>query len=358
MKKLDQLYRTFTLAEAYQETPSSIGDLGLSQQSHKFWHNASVSEFLFQAGLKPEYPHGKTFAACISHDIDLLYNHNSIQGNLYWGAKRMLQGKFSEASYHLHSIRNKRINPSWKLSHTLEILEKFEITSSFYFLALEEGEQDFNYPLHRVADEIKRLENQGHEVGLHGGHEAFDKREKLAQEKNKVQQYSSQEIQGYRNHYLHLEIPQTWKILEELGFSYDHTLGFSREIGFRNGMCYPFRPYLASENRWLDIFVLPLTIMDVAVFLRKDFSYNQSLTLCKKIIDEVAQWKGFCSILWHNNYMQGEMGQFFEDLLSYLKSKNAWMPSSAEYLDWWKQNNFDKQVEDILEQQLLRPNHG
>ena len=54
---------------------------------------------------------------------------------------------------------------------------------------------------------------------------------------------------GYRNHYLRFKLPETWKYLADAGFEYDTTLGYSNALGYRNGMCHPFRPYDRSLVR-------------------------------------------------------------------------------------------------------------
>lgn len=352
MRNYEHLQRIFTLQEAYQQNSSEIAK-HKSGATNKFWQQASVSRLIYEEGFRPVYPGGKKFAACISHDMDLVYNHNSIQGNLLWGTVNLLKGNTQKATYHLSSLKKRKLNDSWTISHTLDILDTYQVKSSFYFLALDEHERDFNYKIEQLDQDIHRLREQGHEVGLHGGHDAFDQQEKMQEERDKLEKITGARTRGYRSHFLNLAIPTTWHILQKCSFSYDASLGFSREIGFRNGMCYPFRPYLLDKQSWMDFFVLPLQIMDVALFLKKHVNYQDALNQCKKIIDENASMGGVCTLLWHNNYMQGEMGKFFREVLSYLHHMNAWMPTSLDLINWWKKQSYQHQTEKILSQFIL-----
>lgn len=354
MIKTDQLYKLLNLEYEFQQKPIiPKQNKKISSQDSKSYYFAEVSDFLHKQGFRPEYPEGKTFAMCVSHDIDLLYNHNSLKGNLFWGSMGLLSGNRPKANYHFSSISNRKINESWRIEHTLELLNEYKLSSSFYFLALESAERDFNYRIEQVEEEIAKIQAAGHEIGLHGGHDAYADAQKMQEEKNKLESITKKVLIGYRSHFLNLEIPQTWEILENLNFRYDASLGFSREVGFRNGMCYPFR-LRKKEGGRSKLFIFPLVIMDVALFLKKKSKYHYSLALCKLIIERIKEVNGVCTFLWHNNYMQGEMGKFFREIIEYSQSLGAWMPTHKEYLDWWQAKGYDQQMEGLLDDHLYK----
>lgn len=112
-----------------------------------------VSKFLIENGFKPEYPDGKKFAVCLTHDIDvikqryLIYAFNSFRS--------VIKGNIREAlKYPIYAI-NKRSHPYWNFREIMKLEEKYGATSSFYFLALEPGEQNYNYDLQTLRDEIR-----------------------------------------------------------------------------------------------------------------------------------------------------------------------------------------------------------
>ncbi|MEL6255923.1 MAG: polysaccharide deacetylase family protein [Bacteroidota bacterium] len=354
MRNTERLYELLNLKYSFQQ--SSIipkQNLNRSEAKSKSHYFAEVSEFLHKEGFRPEYPEGKTFALCVSHDIDLLYNHNTLKGNLFWGSVGLLSGNQAKANYHFSSIKNRKINESWRIEHTLELLNMYQAKSSFYFLALEPAERDFNYRLEQLRGEIAQIQVAGHEIGLHGGHDAYDDIHKMKEEKDKLESFTQAPLVGYRSHFLNLNIPQTWEILEDLDFRYDATLGFSREVGFRNGMCYPYR-FRNKTGARSKLFIFPLMIMDVALFLKKNSKYDYSLELCKIIIARIQELNGVCTFLWHNNYMQGKMGDFFREIMEYSRSLGAWMPTHQEYLTWWKEKGYEKQMEGLLDTHIYK----
>ena len=94
----------------------------------------------------------------------------------------------------------------------------FNINSTYFLLALREGEPDFNYSLEWVREEIEYVMKNGNEIGLHGGHEAYNNLEKMKSEKAYLEEYLGFQVEGYRNHFLRFEVPTTWNILHKAGF--------------------------------------------------------------------------------------------------------------------------------------------
>lgn len=299
-----------------------------------------VSNFLIQNGLKVEYPNSKRFAVCLTHDIDLVYfTKLRLIGEAALSLRKLQFGKSLRISM---SNINKKINPLWNFEQFMNLEKKYEAKSSFYFLALDSDDQDFNYKIEELGTELRNIVNNGWEVGLHGGHEAYNNLNKIKREKERLEGAVGKEVIGYRNHYLRFKLPATWKLLKEAGFKYDTTLGYIDCAGFRNGMCHPFKPFDLDTNSFIDILEIPLTIMDGTLldddFMRLDTKNSWAIT--KRLIDTVEKNKGVITILWHNRNMRDEMLMFYEEILRYCNERNAWMTSGEEIYKWWNKNNF------------------
>ena len=132
----------------------------------------------------------------------------------------------------------------------MKLEEKYNARSSFFFLALDPADQDYEYRIEDLKDEIRTIQDRGWEIGLHGGHEGSVDPDKLRSEKQTLEKVTGTAIKGCRNHYLKFVVPDTWELLRNAGFCYDTTLGYADCIGFRNGMCHPFRPFnrISPEN--------------------------------------------------------------------------------------------------------------
>jgi len=307
-----------------------------------------ISNEIYSAGFRPIYPDGKKFAVCISHDVDHLFLRQSGQRKLLNGTKSIFKGQWSSGLRYYESLIKEDVCKDYDLRNLLAINDSFSIKSTYYFLSLRNGEEDFNYNLDDIKDQVSAVLNSGNEIGLHGGHEAFNDPQKVSQEKKMLEDSVGIKVQGYRNHFLKFKIPDTWSNLQQAGFLYDSTLGYPDNVGFRNGMCYPFYPYDIVKNQFLDFIELPLTIMDATLFYYMRLNTEIAFKICKKVIDEIIACQGVLTLLWHNNFLKGEMRSVYLKLLDYLKDKDPWYATSGELVRHWQKENLMKLTKEII----------
>lgn len=334
-----ELWDRFTLKEEYHpKFRDKYGRFPDYLSSNRDFFEPAVSRFLFENDLiHPEWPEGKKFAVCLTHDIDGIYPYRGLE-ILPASALMFMRKKSADAAKALFSHANKKLSPWYNLEELMELERMYDATSSFYFLALDEGEIDFNYDVSEIADVAGTLIDDGWEVGLHGSRKAFDDAERMVLEKQRLENVLGKEVVGYRNHYLCFQTPDTWHHLKKAGFLYDTTLGYDGVIGFRNGMCHPFRPFDLEKNTEIDgIWELPLAIMDCTLlgeyYMR--LVPDQAWLQTKKMIDTVAELGGVLTILWHNTYIEGKNLSFYERVLKYCSEKKAWMTIGEEIGKWW-----------------------
>lgn len=301
-----------------------------------------VSNFLRENGLNPVYPENKTFGLCISHDIDCLGTRNAKVKSIFESPLTFISKANSVTDLIKNFTRKREIVFDNGLSKIHEINKKYNVHSSFYLLALNSGELDFNYALKDIKVIINEIIENNGEIGLHGGFNAYFDLEKLKQEKELLESSINQKVYGYRGHYLKFKTPETWQLLEKLNLDYDTTYGYPDQIGFRNGICHPFRPYSVKENRFLDIFELPLAIMDTTMTKYMGLSLEEQFSKCKQLIDLVEENNGVLSLLWHNDNLKEAACEMYEEVIKYASLKNAWMPSGKEMIDFWKEKKYDE----------------
>jgi len=339
LKQNEELWDLFSKKEEYNLTFTDQYDrfpYYLSSQRNIF--DPSVSRFLVENGLHPEYPDGKKFAVCLTHDIDVIYPEKIY--TIIGTAKAFAKGNLTDAIKTPFCRICKKFNPCWNFREIMELEAKYNAKSSFYFLALRPGEKDFNYEIEDLEAELKYISTHGWEVGLHGGHESYRSLEDIKEKKQRLEKVLGKEIIGYRNHYLRFKVPDTWELLSKANFKYDTTFGYSDCAGFRNGMCHPFRPYNINTGKQIDIIELPLIVMDRTLlksYMRLDVKTAWELT--KSLVDKVEQYNGVITILWHNNTsIDGEGLKYYEKFLKYVSGKKAWLASGEEIYNWWSTN--------------------
>lgn len=333
LKQNKELWSLFTREEEYNHLIMDRYErFPYYLSRYRYILEPEVSKYLVKNGLNIEYPEGKKFAVCLTHDIDDVYF--PVSAAIYRGVKSLIHGQIKNTSKMSHLLNKKR-NPWWNFKDIIALEEKYDVKSSFYFLSLDEKDFDFNYRIEDLKNELEYIVDKGWEVSLHGGHNAHDSFDEIKKEKRRLEKNLGKKSIGYRNHNLRFKIPDTWELLSKVGFKYDTTFGYADCVGFRNGMCHPFRPFNLNTNKEVDILEIPLTIMDVTLFDRyMKLDFKNAWKITERLITTVEKYNGVITILWHNeSFMDNNLSRFYEKILKYCYEKKAWMTSGEEI---WK----------------------
>ncbi len=348
MKKLldylrnTDFYDVFVAKQEYGGAKDQFGRFLYKFCQNKDVSKPVVSDFLIKNGfLDVNWPENHRFAACLTHDVESIYPT--------WKYTLFTAAKFASKLELKNSLRriiakNKKSsseNPFWNFKQILKLEDQYDGKSSFYFKATLRDIVNWIYDIEDLTDELHSIIDMGGEVGLHGGFFSYNNPEELKKEKKHLEKALNKETIGVRMHYLRFEVPETWRILSDLGFKYDTTYGFPDMPGFRNGMCHPFKPYDLNLGKEIDIMEIPLIIMDGSLF---GLPIDEAWTIVQNLIDITEKNKGVITILWHSNnfdkIFNGNKLKFYEKILSYLKNKNAWMTSGADIYDYWRRNKY------------------
>jgi peptidoglycan/xylan/chitin deacetylase (PgdA/CDA1 family) len=313
---------TYTLQS---ETLSRLDEYGRPLSEGLDKKNPEVSRYLNDKGFKIDYPDGKKFALCLTHDIDKAY--------ISTGRKllNLLRGRLGGRSVGEcvgDLLSNSMLNCNFDDIMRLE--EGYGAKSTFFFLALRQGEKDYNYDVESLQEYTSSILDRGFEVGLHGGWNAYNDRDVIAREKGRLEKALNRKVEGYRNHYLLFDTRTTWKLLEAEGFTYDSTLGYADAIGYRNGLCHPFNPYDTEADKALGIIEMPIAAMDRTLETYNNLKPEEAWERIKSVIDASERYGGVATIIWHNVFMWGDWGKLYEKILSYGKEKGAWMIGGAD----------------------------
>jgi hypothetical protein len=122
----------------------------------------------------------------------------------------------------------------------------------------------------------------------------------------KLETVSSQPVKGIRQHYLKYDNPHTTRIQEDAGLSYDSTLGFAEQTGFRNSYTHPFRLYDFDRQRPFGIWQIPLLVMDVTLTGYMGIPVREIPETVQPVLEEVKKFGGVLGMLWHNCQLDDE----------------------------------------------------
>ncbi|MBC7086522.1 MAG: polysaccharide deacetylase family protein [Methanomethylovorans sp.] len=333
-----ELWEIFTRKEEYSPIKLDKHDrFNYAASKYRNSFKPVVSEFLLSEGINVVYPDNKKFAVCLTHDIDDIYPPLShILSSFLYCLKSFDYNSFMPQI--LWKIKGNDHSPYLNFKEIMNIEQKYDAKSSFYFITAKEDPVRFRYDIEEIGHELGNIVDNECEVGLHGGYYTYNSLQSMKEEKKRLEKTLGKDVIGYRNHYLRFKIPDTWELLVKAGFKYDTTLGYDDMIGFRNGMCHPFNPYNLNSQEAIDILEIPLIIMDGALFSITR-SLNEAFESCKKLIDTAEKYNGVITLLWHNAPFSWPIRKnwklLYEKILKYCYDKNAWMTSGEEIYKWW-----------------------
>lgn len=336
LKSRQDLWELFTREEEYESSArDSYGRFPYSAARERDIMVPKVSEFLFENGFQPVYPGERKFALCLTHDVDTLDPISHLAMSF---ASERLPGATRTVS-----VFAKAFKPFWNFDRIVKLEQEYSARSTFFFMSLDHADPDFSYQAGLLKTSLCFLADNGYEVGLHGSLHIGASLEHLLKQKRSLEGVLEKRIGGYRSHFLRFKVPDTWDTLEKAGFSYDATLGYPDAPGFRNGMCYPFRPYDLVNGRVVNLCEIPLNLMDTSLYMHMGLEIGQMWVLVKSLIDQVRRCNGVLNVLFHNNYLwRKDFWKLYKKTLSYVVSNRGWLSSCGELHEWWSKNGFLK----------------
>ena len=269
-----------------------------------------LGRFLLDAGvsIKRRTWRGRDWAFCPTHDID--YIRKWRPGMIYREVAHYL------VANHLHQSLGKRlmrfgaflvdlVRPQdvfWSsLKRIISETHRRGGVGTYFFKAAAHGPKDVYYSLGRshVKRTISWLLSNNFEVGLHPTYFAYNHGKYMNEEKRELEAVCRQDVHSVRQHYLRYEL-NTSRIQIDNGFLIDSTLAFADREGFRRGTCLPFRVFDVEKNEELELWEMPLCVMDGTVFNYRQLAEDEALRVTIELMQWCKRFGGVCVGLWHN----------------------------------------------------------
>lgn len=293
----------------------------------------------------PRWPHGKRAAAGVGHDVD----YPEVKRWLEPLRILMRQGWRGLAPA-LAVLTSRRSH--WQFSAWMDMDKSLHTRSAFYFVARQGSLLEYATgtpdPFYDITSERFRqlfceLGEEGFEIGLQASYQAYQSREKLAAEKQLLEEASGLPVVGNRHHYWHLnpnDAEDTLLIHEQVGLKYDSSLIHDRYVGWRRGLSQPFFPFHQAERRELKTLQIPIAWMDDQLFGLRAHNPGDRWELLRTLAD-CAAGQGGCLLVDIHNYVFDDTlfpgwAKIYRRLWEYLLARgDFWFGTPAEIAEHW-----------------------
>ena len=328
-------------------------------------HIALLRDLITSSGLSlseiPPVPEGYNCIVCLTHDIDhpLIRQHvwdHTICGFLYRAVvgslRNLARGRISvrdlcknwAAAFKLPFVYCGLAKDFWGSFDDSYLNLEGGLKSTFFVIpfrdragidarGVEVQRRAAKYAAKDIARALRRLQNAGREIGLHGI-DAWRDSSAGREEIGEICRLTGNSEIGGRMHWLYFD-HQSPAILEEAGLTYDSSVGYNETVGYRAGTTQPYKPINASR-----LLELPLHVMDTALFYPAylDLSPSRAKEALYHMAENAVQFGGCFTINWHDRSTAPERlwGTPYRELIEHLKGRGAWFATAGEVVAWFR----------------------
>lgn len=310
----------------------------------------AIASQLSRAGIdvQPRRWSGRTWALCPTHDIDYIRKwrpgivyREVVQDFMLNRRSRPLSGRIGRF---LRTLRQMSGGDPYRRAflRMIEEVARRGGTATYFIKAGAGDPHDVRYSLAGsfMQSRFHDLKERGYEIALHPSYSAVVEPDRLRTERDKLAAAASTDLVSVRQHYLRFDPTRTPLMHADAGFQIDSTVGFSDHSGFRRGTCLPHKAYDLDGDAVLDVWEMPLVIMESALFNRQGLPLKEAVDETERLLDLCRRFGGACVVLWHNTLWDEidcpGWGQHFTTTLDAAVERNATIASLASALRGWR----------------------
>ena len=290
---------------------------------HNFNERPIVNEYVemlrnmfSHLGIEIEKKH--KYIPKITHDIDYFARYDkftkvlkAIGGDIF--KRKSLSKAINTLKSYSKINKGKQKDPYDTFNYLMDLSERYDLKSHFYFIPALLGEEDTQYNINdeQVVKTMQHIKERGHIVGVHGAYCSYKNKDIFLKELKRFP-FDIKITEG-RQHFLRFENSTTWQIQNDAGLKQDSTMGYVNHVGFRAGTCYEYSVFNILTRKKLNLKEQSLIVMEQALIKQ----YSDRNKFYNKIIalkDIVKKYNGTFVILWHNNNFNVDEWSEYKDV--------------------------------------------
>ena len=243
----------------------------------------------------------------LTYDVDLAWAVRSkglprLIGGLM---KTGLKGQFQALMASIRVLRGRQQDP-YDCYDRLDGLHSTFGIHPIYFFLLAKKLQGVDRNPDPDREEVKKLVRRHagiYRIGMHPSWQSGDDPEIFRSEKKCLEQMIGQTVRRSRQHYLRMQLPNTYRQLIDQGITDDHSMGYGTINGFRASVSRPFPWYDLPEERETSLMVHPFCFMDATAFHELGMSAGEAYVQLEGYLKSVRAVGGCMTTVFHNSML-------------------------------------------------------
>jgi len=215
--------------------------------------------------------------------------------------REAIHGRLNDLGLRRKVLLGLAADPYDNYSFICKVHEMYQQSPLYFILFADYGGDDNNISV--TSELFKRLIlelDQMHGVGIHPSLSSNRIEMRLQAEVKSLGQVLQREVTISRQHFLYLNMPQTYRSLVQLGIGDDYSMGYPSHPGFRAGIAIPFQFFDLISNETIPLIVHPVSMMDVTLKDYLRLSTEESLDAINHMVGTIKSVHGQFVSIWHN----------------------------------------------------------
>jgi hypothetical protein len=262
-----------------------------------------------------------TYISTIDIDNAYQFKHKGFTRSVGGIFKDLTQFNIQNIWLRFLVIFNIRRDPYDMYKKLLLMKKKYGINTIFFFLLgdystfdknISPGNTSYKLLIKDIADYVK--------VGIHPSYFSMKNELKIKKEKEILESIVNFPITRSRQHYLRIEVPETYQHLVDREIAEEYSMGYASHYGFRASTCTPFYFYDLDFEIQTPLKAFPFAVMDATLKDYLNFTPKRAFNTMMKLAKEVRKVDGTFITIFHNESVGGSgrwrgWGRVYESLL-------------------------------------------
>ncbi|MBA3899428.1 MAG: hypothetical protein H0X62_04325 [Bacteroidetes bacterium] len=261
----------------------------------------------FKDYLKSFYPeilykkHSYKFISTIDVDNGYAFKGKSFIKTTGGIVKSILKGNKAEAMLRLKVVLGLTKDPFDEYDYQRKLKEEFDLEMIYFMLCGIGSHYDHNIQVfsRTFKDLVRKLQSFSG-LGLHPSYASHFMQHGVSNEKSNLEIISGREVFKSRQHFLKMQLPDTYQQLIEAGIKEDYSMGYASQPGFRAGIANPFPFYNLLKEEETQLMLHPFQAMEVTFKDYLKITADESFFQIQEIVKSIKDVDGTFVSIWHD----------------------------------------------------------